>query len=445
MRISRLLGRGMIWPRVSQQMGTSTETGKTRWVENVFLCSASLLLIAAGLAKLWTAIEAKSPLSVLDPVFQVNKQFVQVAVALIELGVASFLLTPRPQIERQLLLFWLSTSFILYRAALWWVQGDSQCPCFAGLDQSLSRRYTVMRDVPNTIATYLCLGSLYFLIFPRAIRAISALGWKEKFIFKLVVIVSGTLFVIPPLQVIFVGLTRYPVPMPMVLRSIGTSLTDKPVMPNLFIWCNLDAVPVAFQKSVLAAEDQRFFEHGGFDFQHIRLAILEARATGRRPRGASTISQQCARSLFLWQGRSWIRKGLEAYYTLWMELLLSKKRILQLYVNVIELGDGIYGVEAAARHYYNKSARDLTREEAAMLAAILPAPKRWNPLQPTEQVRRWQETILARMDKVQLPWEEVSESNQVRAAAPAADARVEKTEQKSDAAPASSGSPESVR
>jgi monofunctional biosynthetic peptidoglycan transglycosylase len=121
--------------------------------------------------------------------------------------------------------------------------------------------------------------------------------------------------------------------------------------------------------------------------------------------GASTITQQSARSLFLWQGRSWIRKGLEAYYTIWMELLLSKRRILELYVNVIEFGDGIYGIEAAAQHYYGKSARDLTREEAAMLAAILPAPRRWNPLAPNRIAKSRWEMILREMDSARLPWD----------------------------------------
>ena len=133
------------------------------------------------------------------------------------------------------------------------------------------------------------------------------------------------------------------------------------------------------------------------------MARAEAKASGKPARGASTITQQCARSLFLWQGRSWFRKSLEAYYTVWMELLLSKGRILELYVNVIELGDGIYGIEAAAQKYYGVSADKLTREQAAMLVAIMPNPKQWNPLQPSERVLKRKELVLQRLEYARLP------------------------------------------
>jgi len=107
--------------------------------------------------------------------------------------------------------------------------------------------------------------------------------------------------------------------------------------------------------------------------------------------------------LFLWQGRSWIRKGLEAYYTFWMELFLPKERILELYVNVVEFGDGIYGIEAAAQHYYGVPASQLTREQAAMLVAIMPSPKKWDPLNPNERVLRRQKRILENAANYTLP------------------------------------------
>ena len=116
--------------------------------------------------------------------------------------------------------------------------------------------------------------------------------------------------------------------------------------------------------------------------------MKKAERAGKPVRGASTITNQCARSIFLWQGWSWIRKGLESYYTLWMEALLPKHRILELYANVIEMGRGIYGVEAAAHHFFGVSARGLTREQSAMLAAVLPNPKGWNPAQPGVALRR---------------------------------------------------------
>jgi monofunctional biosynthetic peptidoglycan transglycosylase len=172
---------------------------------------------------------------------------------------------------------------------------------------------------------------------------------------------------------------------------------------NQYQWVGITNVSEHFLTSVWISEDRHFFEHGGFDWEEIQKAREDAKASGKPARGASTITQQCARSLFLWQGRSWFRKGLEAYYTVWMELLLSKQRILELYVNVIELGDGIYGIEAAAHAYYGVSADKLTREQAALLVAILPNPKQWNPLQPNERVLKRKETIMERAEFARLP------------------------------------------
>ncbi|HEY8902694.1 MAG TPA: monofunctional biosynthetic peptidoglycan transglycosylase [Chthoniobacterales bacterium] len=151
-------------------------------------------------------------------------------------------------------------------------------------------------------------------------------------------------------------------------------------------WIPLQEVPLAQIRFLWASEDQRFFEHNGFDFDEIHQAIRESEKSGHKPRGGSTISQQCARSLFLWQGRSWLRKGLETYYTFLMEHILSKRRILELYVNVIEFGDGIYGVKAAAETYYGEPPSRLTETQMALLAAVLPNPKHWSPVRPSERV-----------------------------------------------------------
>jgi monofunctional biosynthetic peptidoglycan transglycosylase len=163
-------------------------------------------------------------------------------------------------------------------------------------------------------------------------------------------------------------------------------------------WMPLAEVPRQFVHDVWASEDQRFFLHGGIDFDEIHRALEESRRTGRKPRGGSTITQQCARSLFLWQGRSWVRKALETYYTLAMEQLLSKRRILELYVNVIELGNGIYGVKAAAETWYHAPPAKLSAAELAMLAAMLPNPKEWNPLHPSAHLlrRQWRVVRLER-------------------------------------------------
>jgi monofunctional biosynthetic peptidoglycan transglycosylase len=138
--------------------------------------------------------------------------------------------------------------------------------------------------------------------------------------------------------------------------------------------------------AVVAAEDQKFPHHWGFDFESIADAVQEKGARGR-PRGASTISQQVARNLFLWPGRSYLRKGLEAYFTVLLELLWPKRRILEVYLNVAEFGDGIYGIAAAAQAFFGKRPADLGRAEAALLAAVLPNPRRLHARNPSAYVR----------------------------------------------------------
>jgi monofunctional glycosyltransferase len=132
------------------------------------------------------------------------------------------------------------------------------------------------------------------------------------------------------------------------------------------------------RRAVLASEDDRFYLHFGLDLVEIERAVERAKR-GRRLRGASTITQQVAKNLFLWEGRSFVRKGYEAYLAMVLEICLSKERILDLYLNLAEWGDGVFGAEMAARTHYKKAARDLTRDESARLAAILPAPQRWSP------------------------------------------------------------------
>ena len=139
-----------------------------------------------------------------------------------------------------------------------------------------------------------------------------------------------------------------------------------------------DKISPNLRRAVLASEDDRFYLHNGIDFVEIDNA-LERRRRGGRLRGASTLTQQVAKNLFLWNGRSYVRKGLELYITLWLELILSKERILDIYLNLAEWGPSIYGAEAAARAHYGKSAATLSRDESARLAAILPSPRRWPP------------------------------------------------------------------
>jgi monofunctional biosynthetic peptidoglycan transglycosylase len=140
--------------------------------------------------------------------------------------------------------------------------------------------------------------------------------------------------------------------------------------------------------AVIASEDQLFATHYGFDLKSIEQAIEFNENSNGKIRGGSTISQQVAKNVFLWQGRSYFRKGLEAYCTVWIELLYSKKRILELYLNVAEMGKGIFGIEAAAQHYFNKPASKLTRREAAAIAACLPSPRTYKVNPPSRYVSR---------------------------------------------------------
>ena len=164
-------------------------------------------------------------------------------------------------------------------------------------------------------------------------------------------------------------------------------------------WVSIKKISHAMPLAVVASEDNRFMTHHGFDHEQIRQAMEEAKRGGRR-RGASTISQQTAKNVFLWPGRSWIRKGLEAYFTVLIEFVWGKERIMEVYLNSIEMGRGIFGVEAAANNYFSKSAASLTRPEAALIAVSLPNPRKRNPGAPSAYMRRRQGAILSLMRKV---------------------------------------------
>ncbi len=211
------------------------------------------------------------------------------------------------------------------------------------------------------------------------------------------------LALLPVLQVTLARFFAPPLTPLMLLRPVEARWAGQPVPDRRYTWLPYAQMPRDFLKFVLVAEDQRFFRHHGFDWREMKIARQQAGRGGPAGRGASTVTMQCARSLFLWQGRSWVRKGLEAYYTFWMETLLSKRRILELYANVIEMGDGIYGLEAAAHAHYGTSARVLTREQCAALAALLPAPRQWNPREPTPRYTARVAKILAQEKQVTFP------------------------------------------
>ncbi len=159
---------------------------------------------------------------------------------------------------------------------------------------------------------------------------------------------------------------------------------------------DLDEISPYLPLAMVAAEDQNFPDHSGFDFKAIEKA-RKNNARGRRVRGASTISQQVAKNLFLWSGRSWVRKGIEAWYTVLIETLWPKRRILEMYANYAEFGDGVYGAQAAARTYFRKDARNLSAAESARLAAVLPSPRRYSVNRPGPYVQRRSNAIQRQM------------------------------------------------
>ena len=176
----------------------------------------------------------------------------------------------------------------------------------------------------------------------------------------------------------------------------GQWILGKPIYKE---WVSLENISTPMQRAVIASEDQEFEDHFGFDIDAIEKA-MKYNETHKKKKGASTISQQVAKNVFLWQGRTWFRKGAEVYCTFLIELLWSKERILEVYLNVAEMGDGVFGCEAAAKHFWGKPASKLTEQEAALIAACLPSPIRYRADKPSDYVRKRQQAILHQMNKM---------------------------------------------
>lgn len=168
-------------------------------------------------------------------------------------------------------------------------------------------------------------------------------------------------------------------------------------------WVSIDEISPNMQKAVIASEDDRFLEHHGFNFDAMWKAYKHNQK-GRKIKGGSTISQQTAKNVFLWQGRSYLRKGLEAYFTVLIELLWSKERIMEVYLNSIEMGDGVYGVQAASQYWYHKDAANLTKYEAAGIAAILPNPLKYKAKNSSSYIERRKGRIVRLMRYVKLDY-----------------------------------------
>jgi monofunctional glycosyltransferase len=220
---------------------------------------------------------------------------------------------------------------------------------------------------------------------------------------RLLTWIGGLLVVFFVLSVLQVALLRWMDPRFTALTAFQwmSHMVGKGEGVPVMIWRSLDTLSPHIRRAVLAGEDQRFLSHQGFDFTEIEEAVRDM-AAGRGFRGASTITMQTARTVFLWPARSVVRKGLEAYYTILMELFWDKTRILEIYLNTVDWGKGIMGIEAASWHYFGVSAARLSRSQAALLAAILPSPHRSSPVDPGLQTRRRQERILRDLDKMPL-------------------------------------------
>lgn len=183
---------------------------------------------------------------------------------------------------------------------------------------------------------------------------------------------------------------------PLMLRRAVAAVADG--RPSHFErqWVSLDQVSPQVVRAVVAAEDDTFFEHHGFVWQQIQQAYQSNRR-GKRQRGGSSISQQTAKNVFTFGTRTYVRKAVEAYFTVWQELIWGKRRTLEIYLNIVEWGDGIYGIEAAAQHYFGKPARQLSEQQAALLAAVLPNPRRYSVTRPGPYVLRRQQHIIRMM------------------------------------------------
>jgi monofunctional biosynthetic peptidoglycan transglycosylase len=179
-----------------------------------------------------------------------------------------------------------------------------------------------------------------------------------------------------------------PVPLTplMVIRLYEQAKDEKKELRLHKDWISIQKVSKHVPQAVVAAEDQKFLQHKGFDLDAMKKA-WEGNKQGKQIKGASTISQQTAKNVFLWPGRTLLRKGLEAYFTFLIETIWSKERIMEVYLNVIEMGEGVYGIEAAAQSNFNKPASDLSKNEAALIAAVLPNPRRWSPARPTPYIQ----------------------------------------------------------
>lgn len=218
---------------------------------------------------------------------------------------------------------------------------------------------------------------------------------KRRKVLKLILFITLGVLVASLAPILFLRFVPPPFSALMVQRRIESWSGTAPYKPQ-YDWTPLDRIAPVMGAAVIAAEDQTFADHFGFDWKAIEKA-MEHNEHSKRIRGASTLSQQTAKNLFLPSGRTWTRKGLEAYFTLLLEMGWSKRRILEVYLNIVEFGDGVYGVESASQAFFGKPAARLSSSEAALLAAVLPNPHLYKVKAPSSYVRGRQQWILDQM------------------------------------------------
>lgn len=204
------------------------------------------------------------------------------------------------------------------------------------------------------------------------------------------------------LSVIVFGWVPIPITPLMMTRALENKFDGKDMVCS-HDWVPIEQISKNLQKAVIASEDANFLHHHGFDFNAIQKA-MKNNEKGKKLKGGSTISQQTAKNVFLWQGRSYFRKALEAYFTVLIEVFWSKERIMEVYLNSIEMGDGVYGAEAAAKYWYRKPAENLTKIEAAGIAAILPNPRKFTATNSSAYINRKKGRIVKHMNYVKLDY-----------------------------------------
>ena len=210
----------------------------------------------------------------------------------------------------------------------------------------------------------------------KGIRSIGKFIWK----------ISVGFFIVSIGLVLVYRFVPVPITPLMVIRLVEQGLDPDKELRLVKDWVPITEISRHAPQAVVAAEDQTFLKHYGFDFKSLEKA-WKSNQSGNRVRGASTITQQTVKNVFLWPSRSYIRKGIEVYFTVLVEIFWSKERIIEVYLNVIEMGEGVYGIEAASQTFFKKSAATLSKDQAAAIAAVLPNPRRWNPARPTPYIQ----------------------------------------------------------